>query len=185
MADITAVSKALNLTPQRVHQLTREGLPKVARGEYELGPCMAWYIRYLQKVIETRGGPASTAASSDLQTERRRLVTAQREKVEMENAVRRGDLTECRKVAETWAKNIAIAKSLLRVIASKIGPQLTNISDAAVIVDRIQTEIDAVLTELAGADDGSGSDLSRRAPSVGAAAETDDQPVGGPIPKAE
>jgi phage terminase Nu1 subunit (DNA packaging protein) len=179
-----AVAKACNISIQRVGQLVREGvIPKKGRGEYELGPCMAAYIRYLQKVVETRG-PASTAAGSDIATERRKLIAAQREKVETENAIRRGDLTECVRVAQIWANNVSIAKANFRTIPSKLGPQLTGISETAVVVDLLQTAIDEVLTELAGADDGSRSDLSRRAPDLGAATQTNDKPVGGHAPEA-
>ena len=53
---VDEVARALNLTPRRVQQLRSEGLPSVGRGQYELGPCMAWYIRYLQAALEKRGG---------------------------------------------------------------------------------------------------------------------------------
>lgn len=38
----------LDLTPQRIRQLSKVGMPRVARGYYPLYGCIRWYIRYLK-----------------------------------------------------------------------------------------------------------------------------------------
>jgi hypothetical protein len=40
---------ALHLGERRVQQLVREGLPKAARGRYDVDKCLRFYVRYLQK----------------------------------------------------------------------------------------------------------------------------------------
>jgi phage terminase Nu1 subunit (DNA packaging protein) len=168
MADVHAIAKACNLTVQRVHQLVKLGMPKQARGEYQIGPCMAWYIKYLQKELERRG-PAGTAASAGLQVEREGLTAAQRQRVELDVALRRGELADREDVRRQWSTLVSNAQKRLRAIPASVGPQLTNMADPAAIVARMKHEIDTALQELAGdTEHGRSPDLGRE--TVGATA---------------
>ena len=52
LVSVESVAGAMDLDPRRVQQLAvREGMPKAGRGRYDLGKCMAWYIRYLHAKI--------------------------------------------------------------------------------------------------------------------------------------
>ena len=151
--DVHAVAKALNLTPRRVQQLKAEGLPTVGRGQYELGPCMAWYIRYLQNALEKRG-PNVNPDTPDLLAEKTRLAREQGDKLSIENSIKRGELVYVSDVVNTWADHISSAKAKLMAMPTKLAPQLVNQSNANVIAGRIREEVDAALTELAeGTDD--------------------------------
>lgn len=173
--NVEAIAKALNLTTRRVHQLKAEGLPTVGRGQYELGPCMAWYIRYLQNALEKRG-PNVNPDTPDLLAEKTRLAREQGDKLSIENSIKRGELVYVTDVVNTWADHISSAKAKLMAMPTKLAPQLVNQSNANVIAGRIREEVDAALTELSeGADDYQhlGS-LEEGDDSVETAAETDD-----------
>jgi hypothetical protein len=60
--DVTKVVKFLNVTPRRVQQLVKEGMPRDARGQYNPIKCGAWYVRYLQAAIEKKTFTAIQAA---------------------------------------------------------------------------------------------------------------------------
>lgn len=147
MADVEQVARALNLTPRRVQQLTSEGLPKKGRGEYELGACMAWYIRYLQDALEKRG-PAQ-GGGEDLDKARARVAAANAERLETENARRRGELAELAEVGKFWADCVANARTRLLAIPAKLSPRLVRIENAAVIDRAIRAEVCTALDELA------------------------------------
>jgi phage terminase Nu1 subunit (DNA packaging protein) len=105
MTSVDRVAHALNLTPQRVQQLVKEGLPRGARGEYELGACMAWYIRYLQAAIERRssgGAPATSLAAA-----RTSQARARTERMHAQNVQARGEVILLEvlqaKLREAWA----------------------------------------------------------------------------------
>lgn len=146
--DVQAIAKALNLTPRRVQQLKAEGLPSVGRGQYELGPCMAWYIRYLQNALEKRG-PNINPDTPDLLAEKTRLAREQGDKLAIENAISRGELVYADDVVNTWADHISSAKAKLLAMPTKLAPQLVNQSNANVIAGRIREEVDNALVELA------------------------------------
>lgn len=40
------LAECLNLSGESICQLVKEGMPRYARGLYDLGPCIQWYIQY-------------------------------------------------------------------------------------------------------------------------------------------
>jgi hypothetical protein len=110
--------------------------PRNADGSYN-GPQLVRY--YVAKL--TTGG--------EFDNQRERLAAAQADKVEMENALRRGALVDVSTVSRFWSEVLANCRTRLLGMGSKLGPQLVNIADAAVIATAIRTEARAALTELA------------------------------------
>lgn len=102
--------------------------------------------RVVEHLFRPQGG---AVAAEDFDNQRERLAAAQAERVEMENAIRRGELAECAAVAAGWAEHIAAARAKLLSLPAKLGPQLTNISDASVAADKIRAEVYAAIDELA------------------------------------
>ena len=182
--DVHAVAKALNLTPRRVQQLKAEGMPTVGRGQYELGPCMAWYIRYLQNALEKRG-PNVNPDTPDLLAEKTRLAREQGDKLAIENAISRGELVYLDDVVNTWADHISSAKAKLLAMPTKLAPQLVNQTNANIIAGRIREEVDNALVELAE----NTSHVERiesidpSGENVEPATETDDFGMGGSVPE--
>jgi phage terminase Nu1 subunit (DNA packaging protein) len=90
--------------------------------------------------------------SDEYDSQRERLAAAQAEKVEAENAVRRGFLADVRRVLAAWAELVAAFRAKVLAIPTKLAPQLTNVSDPKVIAGRIRAELYAALAELAAGD---------------------------------
>lgn len=178
MANVDQVARALNVTPRRVQQLVKEGMPRDGRGEYDIGPCMAWYIRYLQSALERRGTETGDGIIS-LAAERARLAKAQADKTEMENAVRRGLLVDLAATESAWGQCISNARAKLLGLGAKLGPRLVNIAEPRQIADAVRTECYAALRELSQYSPHTGANSDGEGePPVGTAAEPDRQPVG-------
>lgn len=156
--DVGTLARMLNVSMARIPQLAKEAgfPPKLARGAYDAQATSTWYIRHLQTELRRRG-PTGTVASGNLAIEKLKLVTAQAEKVHTENLVRRGSLLELDAVRVVWTQRVTNAQKRLRGIPSSMGPQLTNKSDPAYIVDRLKHAIEQALHELA-ADPGDETD---------------------------
>jgi phage terminase Nu1 subunit (DNA packaging protein) len=108
-----------NITPRRVQQLVaEEKMPTEGRGRYDLLKCTAWYIRFLQKKLETRSpNPALNGVDgADMAAERLRVLQADRALKEMELARRRGEVVEVDIAAAMWEK--AVEKMRARMLAS-------------------------------------------------------------------
>lgn len=177
--NVDAIAKALNLSTRRVYQLKAEGLPTVGRGQYELGPCMAWYIRYLQSKLD-KLGPNTNPDTPDLLAEKTRLAREQGDKLAIENSIKRGELVYVSEVVSTWSNHIASCRAKLLGLPTKVAPQLVNQTNANAIAGKLRDEIDAALYELSeGTDDyqhlGSFEDSEQ---DLEASAETDDFGMG-------
>ncbi len=123
-ANVETVAKALNLTPRRVQQLVNEGMPKGDRGVYDLGQCMAWYIRYLQKALEARKDPDERRESSELNFERARLAREQADKTALQNAELRADLGRLSVWEEELTTFLAEIRAALLRLPTKAAPEL-------------------------------------------------------------
>lgn len=139
--DAAAVAKALNITPRRVQQLAREGLPRVARGRYELGACMAWYIRFLQRALEQRALPGESGGYLSLAAERARLAKEQADKAALDNAVRRGQLVEIRIASREWEKWMVTLRAHFLSTPNKLGSVLPDPAPRAVVVEKLRESI--------------------------------------------
>jgi hypothetical protein len=54
--DVNKLAAVLRVTPQRVQQLVGMGMPKEARGSYDLGRCLIWHHHHLQNFARNRQG---------------------------------------------------------------------------------------------------------------------------------
>jgi phage terminase Nu1 subunit (DNA packaging protein) len=92
LVGLPQLAKVLNLTPQRVNQLVaQEGMPRASRGKYDLGLAMQWYIRYLQKALQSRSIDTDGSVTN-LMTQRTRQARETAERMEMANLKARGEV---------------------------------------------------------------------------------------------
>lgn len=113
--------------------------PRNGDGTYDGPQLVGWYVARERGLI------------GEYDTQRERLAAAQAEKVEAENAVRRGELAELSAVAAEWSTAIHACRAKLLSMPAKLGPQLTHVADPSVIAARIRAEVYAALVELGGA----------------------------------
>jgi phage terminase Nu1 subunit (DNA packaging protein) len=154
-ATVETVAKALNITPRRVQQLVHEGMPKGARGEYDLGACMVWYIRYLQAALE-RASPNGTGAAAE---ERGRLNRAQAEKAELELQARRGEVVDRKRMEAAMAAVLVTVRESLLAIPDRLAAALTGVMDEGKVRKAIDIEVRNSLESLVVTmgDDGKGT----------------------------
>jgi hypothetical protein len=117
--------------------------PRNKDGSYPGPSLVAYYV-------------AKIAGGGEYDDQRQRLAAAQAERVEHENAVRRGQLADMREVEKFWTDCIANARAKALSRASKLSPQLVNIGDASVIAAAIRADTNAFLAELADYEPASG-----------------------------
>jgi phage terminase Nu1 subunit (DNA packaging protein) len=151
--DATTVARVLNLSVSRVHALAKEpGFPpKLAPGRFDLQKALLWYVRYLQAEL-VRRGPSGGAETAGILAERLRLLKAQAEKAEMENAIQRGEYLNAQVVGNAWGKMATNTRTRLLLIPSKVSPLLINRSELGQIAEIVRREIYLALTALANGD---------------------------------
>jgi hypothetical protein len=130
----TQAAALLSIAPRTLRDW--HDAPRNPDGSY-VGPALvAYYV-------------AKMAGGGEFDDQRQRLAAAQAEKVEHENAVRRGELAPRAAVVHFWTDCIANMRAKALARASKLSPQLVNIADANVIAAAIRADTYAFLGELA------------------------------------
>ncbi len=111
------IAKLLDLTIRRVYQLTNEGvIPRAEKGRYELVPAVQGYIRYLRdRAIGADALPDESARAS-----RARLIKAQAEAQEMENARVRGELLPREPVEQAIGAAFGVVRNRILAIDKKL-----------------------------------------------------------------
>jgi phage terminase Nu1 subunit (DNA packaging protein) len=112
--------------------------PRNSDGTYNAQDFVAWFLKRSTLSDEQR----------EFNNQRERLAAAQAEKVEAENLVRRGELVDAQEMIKIWSDVLMAIRSKLLSLPSKIGPQLVNEPDTAIIVAKIRAEVYDALTEL-------------------------------------
>lgn len=138
LVGVDKVARTLNLTPRRVQQLVQEGLPREAKGQYDLGKCTLWYIRYLQ-TRQAEGSIESGMSAKD------RLVLAKAEREEYALAKERREMVTIEDYEAKMSEMITNARLNLLAIPSRI--RAKHGDETAM---DIETEIKRALRDLAG-----------------------------------
>ena len=87
------LARLLDIQPKSVAGLVARGMPHEARGQYDVGRCFAWYVRYLHSQLNARGITEEEKTSGiNLRVERHRLLKAQADLSELELHERRGKI---------------------------------------------------------------------------------------------
>jgi hypothetical protein len=124
-------------------------MPKLSRNEYDLGRCMAWFIRRLQAALEA---PLTAADGSiaRLLVERTKQAREQTEKMRRSNLQARGEVVLAEDVATQVQKAIAALGRVLEPVANRA---TTDVSVQAKIQDELRLARDRFaenLSSLAG-----------------------------------
>ena len=138
------IARLLDLTPRRVQQLVAEGvIPKDERGRYELVPVVRAYIRYLRERALSQD-----LGSDALVQHRARLTKARADMAELEHAQMLGELVPAAQVEEAWAAVVAVMRTRLLALPTKVAPRVVALSHEAAIQDALRAEIADALAEL-------------------------------------
>jgi phage terminase Nu1 subunit (DNA packaging protein) len=144
------VARVINLSVSRVHALAQEpGFPpKLAPGKFDVQKVTLWYVRYLQAEL-TRRGPSGGVETASILKQRLRLLKAQAENCERENAIGRGEYLQADVVQTLWTRQLTNAKRRLLALPSKVAPMLINRPEPGLIAEIIKKELYVALTALA------------------------------------
>lgn len=147
--DVERVAGALNLTPQRVQQLVKEGMPKEARGQYDAVKCMLWYIRYLQQALEKKALPNMDGGYAGERQERVRLLTADADLREIELARERGLLVALPDVEQHLTDLVLTTKARIMAIPPRLAPELVGETSRLILQAKLEKSCKEALSYLA------------------------------------
>jgi len=142
MYPVSTIAKLFNLSERRIQQLAKEGvIPKADRCKYELVGSVRGYTAYLQE--RALGQETKT---TDIQTQRYRLIKAQADEKELELQKKRDQLIPSEDVKAGWSRIVIATKTGFLALPDRLKQMLT-LTDAE--RDVIDDEVRIVLTNLA------------------------------------
>src|ERR1700730_11982523 len=79
------LARVMDVQPKSVSDLVAKGMPHEARNQYDVGRCLAWYIRYLHAQMNRSGITEEERNSGvNLRVERHRLMKITADLAELE-----------------------------------------------------------------------------------------------------
>lgn len=90
------------LTPPRVTQLVKEGMPKAGPNKFDGIRCMYWYLGRMRRAVKERKSENADGTSSGIEAERKRLLRAQSDLAELEYRRELGELIPIEIVESEW-----------------------------------------------------------------------------------
>ena len=132
------VAAWLDISERRVRQLRDKGiLEEKFPGLYELQPTIVRYLNYIRK------------GSNDLNNEKIKLTKAKCEAVEMENALRKGELHRTEDIEQGIQTICLNIRSRFLSLPAKLSPELSKMDgDQGRIFDTLKRTIEEILEEL-------------------------------------
>jgi phage terminase Nu1 subunit (DNA packaging protein) len=153
LVNVEKLAKAFNRDTRRIQQLVKEGMPRQARGQYDLGACMLWYIRYLQDLVEKKSANVGGGEFLGLNDQRVRGLRADAELKEMELALKRGQTAKLADVRAALSDLVLMTKARLLAVPPRLAVEVMGEGSRVMIQAKIEQAIKDALNQLA--DDGS------------------------------
>jgi hypothetical protein len=146
------LSGVFGLTETRIYQLAaREGMPRVARGQFDLISCIRWYVKYLRAKIEERSVKycSEDTATQDQRVRRMRAVADLKE---MEVASMKEQLMTLSDIRSGLSDVVLIVKARFRSLPARLSAEILGESSRLMIQAKIEKGIKDCLNQIA--DDG-------------------------------
>ena len=149
---VEKVAHELKLTTRRVRQLVEIGMPRNARGKYDLYQCVKWYARHVQESMRRREFSRGK--------ERERLTKVKADLGELELAEKRGQLIPVSYYRELVTTLCTSIRQRFLILPSRIAPQLEG-ENRIEIRAKLDQAVRGALTALSVAETERGNELSQ------------------------
>jgi phage terminase Nu1 subunit (DNA packaging protein) len=148
-SSVTTLAKLFEVSERRVQQLAKEAIiPKPERGQYDLANSIRAYIRYLRTRLEGRQLGVDDN-SPDLRAERKRLLKAQADKLEMEQQELRRELLPHTLVQELLEDLAILFAANLDAWPGRLAHDLAGLKQPVEVKNKLYSESRQLRSELA------------------------------------
>ncbi len=128
---ISALAKALSVSPRRVSQLILDGMPRET----------------IEGAIAWRGAKQVTDSAEQLRRKRIEVAEQQRVKLELENRVRRGELLPAGEVESSAIQVCSASRAALLSLTNTLPPRLAGLTESKILTI-LRTEFFKILRDL-------------------------------------
>lgn len=149
LVDLTTIANAMHIGPRRVQQLCKDGMPKALRGQYDYDACLTWYIRYLQKALESKS-PRTNTGAKDVSFAEAKLRQAQADAALKELQLQRqqGEVIEIAAAGKMWADAVERMRSKMVASINASAVKCVGLENIAQSHAVLRSMVNAALTEV-------------------------------------
>ena len=174
ITDRAGLASVIGVTPHHVHKLVTRGMPRAARGRYDVRECVQWYVQRLEQ-----GGARDPDDMEEVIAERIQLIRAQRHRVELDNEQRRGELVEYLEAQDALLELTSLLTQSTSALKIRLARSVLNLTTEAEAIHVIERETNAIGEQLSQRAQALGERLSLGSPTVETEPETDGSAMGG------
>jgi len=120
-----------------------KGLPRLAKGQYDLVACLKWYIVYIRQQAERDDEKTGNSPNAE------KLLAAKANREELKYLRERGDLERRDTLKTDFIAPIAAMRAKLLAMPKRLAPLLKNAKDEHDVERIAETHIYQALTEIA------------------------------------
>jgi hypothetical protein len=124
------------------------GMPKEARGEYDLAKCMLWYIRFLQKSLQQKGTMDADGNVTIGRSERARLTKAQADLAEIELAKAQGAVIAIEEHASILSDLVQETKARFMSLPPRAAADIVGETSRVMVQAKLEKHVMAALSHL-------------------------------------
>ncbi len=152
MATIAEVADHIDVNTRTAADLVaRSVITKSTRSSYDLNVARIEYIRHLREVAAGReAAQAVPPGKIDGEQERARKDKEAADRLELQNAVTRGELAPLAEMVSAVTSAFARVRAKILTIPSKVAPLIVGETSTVVVRDVVKNEVHNALEELAG-----------------------------------
>ncbi|TWB19504.1 hypothetical protein FBZ99_101277 [Rhizobium sp. ERR 1071] len=152
MATIAEVADHIDVNTRTAADLVARGvITKSTRSSYDLNVARVEYIRHLREVAAGReAAQAVPPGKIDGEQERARKDKEAADRLELQNAVTRGELAPLAEMVSAVTSAFARVRAKILTIPSKVAPLIVGETSTVVVRDVVKNEVHNALEELAG-----------------------------------
>jgi len=139
---------ALHLSERHVQRLVTDGLPKGARGKYDVDKCLRFYVRYLQRKLKEAALPDPDGGYTANAAVRNRLLTMDADLKELDLAEKRGRMISIAKVGNDLAALVLEIKQRILQVPPRLAAEVIGEKEVTVVQDKIERALKEALIQL-------------------------------------
>jgi phage terminase Nu1 subunit (DNA packaging protein) len=129
------------LSPRRIQQLVKLGLPKLSRGKFDYVEAAKFYIRFLQRALEAKGAEVGDGTLELFRSQKARSLNATAALKELELKNRRAEVVTIAEASDVLADFARIVRARFSTLPSSLAGQLLNQTSRTMIQAIVETSI--------------------------------------------
>jgi phage terminase Nu1 subunit (DNA packaging protein) len=152
IVDTATLAAHFNLSPRRIRQLSKDGMPKIGRDQFDFAESAAFYVRFLENALANKGAPVGDDSLAIFRGQKARSLLASTELKEFELEKKRASLVTREDADKVFAEFRKMVRARISTVPAPLAKELLGEKSQVMVQAKIERALEAALTLLATVD---------------------------------